>query len=184
MRVILTSYVYKHGVAGEIVSVADGFARNFLIPKKMAIPATKANMQNLAALREQATVNRAELTDQVNTAARKINGAEIVFGMKAGSNNKLYGSITSQMIKDALLAKTGIDINRRRISEKAIRELGRYEIPVRMGDVSPVLNVVIVREDEVQEYYAKQAAAQAAAQAATEAAAAAPVATEAPAEAS
>jgi len=180
MRVILTSYVYKHGVAGEIVSVADGFARNFLIPKKMAIPATKANMQNLAALREQATINRAELNDQVNTAARKINGTEIVFGMKAGSNNKLYGSITSQMIKDALLAKTGIDINRRRISEKAIRELGRYEVPVRMGDVSPVLNVIIVREDEVQDYYAKQAAALAAA----EAPVVDPVATEAPAEAS
>jgi len=180
MRVILTSYVYKHGVAGEIVSVADGFARNFLIPKKMAIPATKANMQNLAALREQATINRAELNDQVNTAARKINGTEIVFGMKAGSNNKLYGSITSQMIKDALLAKTGIDINRRRISEKAIRELGRYEVPVRMGDVSPVLNVIIVREDEVQDYYAKQAAALAAA----EAPVVDPVVTEAPAEAS
>jgi len=158
MKVILTEDVYKHGVAGEVVSVADGFARNYLIPRKMAIPASKQNLDQQGTLRQQAEKNRAAYTDKVNTAARQIDGVELVFGVKAGSNNKLYGSITSQMIKDELLKKTGLDINRRRISDRAIRELGRYEVPVRMGEVSPVIQILVMREEEVQPYLAAQSA--------------------------
>jgi large subunit ribosomal protein L9 len=152
MKVILREDVYKHGVAGEVVSVADGFARNWLIPKGMAMPATKRNIEQLADLREKAAENRAVYNDKVNAAARQIDGVELVFGVKAGSNNKLYGSITSQMIKDALLQKTGLDINRRRISERPIRELGRYDVPVRMGEVSPTVKIVVLREEEVASY--------------------------------
>src|SRR5258708_4693744 len=152
MRVLLKEDVYKHGVAGEVVKVADGFARNWLIPKGMALPATKANLEQMGELREKAAENRALYNDKVNTAARQIHGVELVFGVKAGSNNKLYGSITSQMIKDALMQKTGLDINRRRISERPIRELGRYEIAVRMGDVSPMLHIIVLREEEVGTY--------------------------------
>jgi len=152
MKIILKEDVYKHGVAGEIVSVADGFARNWLIPKGMAVAATKQNVDQFASLRQTAERNRALYNDKVNAAARQIDGVELVFGMKAGTNNKLYGSITSQMIKEALMEKTGLDINRRRISERQIRELGRYDVPVRMGDVSPVIKIVVVREEEVQNY--------------------------------
>jgi len=152
MKVILKEDVYKHGVAGEVVTVADGFARNWLIPKGMAMAATKRNIDELADLRNKAAENRAVYNDKVNTAARQIDGVELVFGVKAGSNNKLYGSITSQMIKDALLQKTGLDINRRRISERTIRELGRYDVPVRMGEVSPTLKIVVLREEEVPSY--------------------------------
>jgi large subunit ribosomal protein L9 len=163
MKVILTDYVYKHGVAGEVVTVADGFARNWLIPRKLAIPATKANLEHLADLREKAAENRSVINSRIAEAAAKINGVELVFGSKAGSNNKLYGSITSQMIKDAILEKTGVDINRRRISERPIRELGRYDIPVRMGEISPVVHVIILREEEVGPYLAaKRAEAEAA----------------------
>jgi large subunit ribosomal protein L9 len=152
MKVILTADVYKHGVTGELVSVADGFARNYLIPKKMAIPATQGNLKRVEELRTQAVQNRAVYNDKVNAAARQIDGVELVFGVKAGNNNKLYGSITSQMIKDALMSKTGLDINRRRISERPIRELGRYDVPVRMGEVSPTLKIVVLREEEVATY--------------------------------
>ncbi len=154
MKVILTEDVYKHGVAGEVVNVADGFARNWLIPKKMAIPATQTNLQKVTDLRAKAEENRAAYTDKVNAAARQIDGVELVFGVKAGNNNKLYGSITTQMIKDELQKKTGLDINRRRISDRLIRELGRYDIPVRMGEVSPVIRVVVLREEEVAPYLA------------------------------
>lgn len=154
MKVILTEYVYKHGVAGEVVDVADGFARNWLIPRKLAIPASKANLDQMVELRSQANQNRSEITERINAAASKINGVEIAFGVKAGSNNKLYGSITSQMIKDAIFEKTGVDINRRRISDRSIRELGRYDVPVRMGDVSPVVHVIVMREDEIAGYNA------------------------------
>ncbi len=167
MKVILTEDVYKHGVAGEIVKVADGFARSWLIPKGMARPATKRNLDELAELHVKANENRAVYNDKVNAAANQINGVELVFGVKAGSNNKLYGSITSQMIKDALLEKTGLDINRRRISERNIRELGRYEVPVRMGDVSPVVNIVVLREEEVSAYLTGQPGPVASAEATT-----------------
>ncbi|MEP7287586.1 MAG: 50S ribosomal protein L9 [Chloroflexota bacterium] len=152
MKVLLKEDVYKHGVAGEVVSVADGFARNWLIPKGIAMPASKANLAQAASLREAASQNRSVYNEKVNAAARQIDGVELVFGVKAGSNNKLYGSITSQMIKDALLAKTGLDINRRRISERTIRELGRYDIAVRMGDVSPMIKLLVMREDEAATY--------------------------------
>jgi large subunit ribosomal protein L9 len=164
MKVILTQDVYKHGVTGEVVKVADGFARNWLIPKKMAIPATKDNLQQMSDLRSQAEQNRAVYNDKVNAAARQIDGTELVFGVKAGGNNKLYGSITSQMIKDALMNKTGLDINRRRISDRPIRELGRYDVPVRMGEVSPVLHIVVMREEEIPAYLAAKGEAGAAAE--------------------
>ncbi len=157
MKVILTEDVYKHGVAGEVVTVSDGFARNWLLPKRMAIPATRTNLEQVRDLRAKATENRAAYNDKVNAAARQINGVELLFGVKAGNNNKLYGSITSQMIKDELFKKTGLDINRRRISERPIRELGRYDIPVRMGDVSPVVHVLVMREEEVEPYLAAKA---------------------------
>lgn len=159
MKVILTEYVYKHGVAGEIVTVADGYARNFLLPRKVAVKATPQNLERLADLRTKASENRAELNDKLSAAARQIDGVELVFGAKAGSNNKLYGSITTQMIAEALLEKTGVDINRRRISERTLRELGRYRVPVRMGiELTPTLSVIILREEEVSAYLAGQMA--------------------------
>lgn len=157
MKVILTYYVYKHGVAGEVVTVADGFARNYLLPRKLAIKATPDNLEKVSDLRAKAAQNRTELNSRLSEAAQKIDGVELVFGVKAGNNNKLYGSITTQMIADALLKKTGVDINRRRISDRSLRELGRYRVPVRMGtDQSPAIEVVILREDEVAAYLAGQ----------------------------
>ncbi len=164
MKVILTQDVYKHGVTGEVVRVADGFARNWLIPKKMAIPATQDNLKKMGDLRSQAEQNRAVYNEKVNEAARQIDGVELVFGVKAGGNNKLYGSITSQMIKDTLMKQTGLDINRRRISDRPIRELGRYDVPVRMGEVSPVLHIVVLREEEVASYLASKGESAAAAE--------------------
>jgi len=167
MKVILTEYIYKHGVAGDVVEVADGFARNWLIPRKLAIPATKENLAKMESLRQQAEANRAQINERIREAAAKIDGIEIVFGMKAGSNNKLYGSITSQMIKDAILKQTGVDINRRRISERPIRELGRYDVPIRMGEISPVVRVIVVREEELSAFLAAREAERAAQEAQT-----------------
>jgi large subunit ribosomal protein L9 len=153
MKVILKEYIYKHGVAGDVVSVADGFARNYLIPRGLAVRATPGAMRENAHLLEQAHKNRDRLRAMESDAAVKIDGVELVFGMKAGKNRKLYGSVTTRDIAAALLEKTGVDINRRRISERPLRELGVHEIPVRIGvSVSPVLRVVVLREEEVPLY--------------------------------
>lgn len=153
MKVILTQYIYKHGVAGDVVNVADGFARNYLFPRGLAVKATPGALRENQKLIEKAKENRSRLMAMENEAAAKIDGVELVFGVKAGKNNKLYGSVTTKEIADKLLEKTGVDINRRRISERPLRELGIHDVPVRISShASPILKIVIVREEEVQPY--------------------------------
>jgi large subunit ribosomal protein L9 len=153
MKVILKEYVYKHGVAGDVVNVSDGFARNYLIPRGLAVKATKYALDQNTSLMAEAAMRRNELNDRLIAVSRQIDGVELVFGRKAGSNGKLYGSVTTMDIAQALLEKTGVDINRRRISERPLREVGSYDVPVRMGhELSPTLRVTIVREEDLAAY--------------------------------
>jgi large subunit ribosomal protein L9 len=163
MKVILLSDVYKHGVAGEIVDVADGFARNWLIPKKLAVQATASALKRAEALRAKAAERRAQLEDYLNALARQIDGVELYFGRRASPTGKLFGSVTTSEIADALNKKTGVDINRRRISQTSLREIGTHLVPVRLGtEISPELKITIVREEEFSRFMAALAAAQAA----------------------
>lgn len=155
MRVILTADVYKHGVAGEIVDVADGYARNYLIPQKLAVKATAAAIKESAEIRATVDARRAALENQLNELARQIDGVTLIFGRRAGSNDKLYGSVTTMEIQEALLEKTGVDINRRRIAQQPIRDLGEFDVAVRLGsDETPYLKVVVVREEDMDDYLA------------------------------
>lgn len=157
MKVILTEYVYMHGVAGDVVEVADGFARNFLIPRGKAVKATPSAVKKHQQLMELSVQRRKELNARLVEVAQKIDGVELVFGRKAGRNNKLYGSVTTVDIAKALLDKTGIDIDRRRVSDRTLREIGKFEVPIRMGaDLSPTVNVIILREEDVEKYLAGQ----------------------------
>jgi large subunit ribosomal protein L9 len=165
MKVILLEYVYKHGVAGEVIDVADGFARNYLIPRGLAVKATEGEMKRAQKLREQAAMRRAELDQRLNEIARQIDGVELVFGRRAAVTGKLFGSVTTAEIAEALLEKTGADINRRRISQQPLREIGTHEVPVRLGnEISPVLKVTIVPEQELAAYLAAQSGASEAAE--------------------
>jgi large subunit ribosomal protein L9 len=157
MKVILLEYVYKHGVAGEVIDVADGFARNFLVPRGLAVKATEGEMKRAQKLRDQAAVRRAELDQRLNDLARLIDGVELVFGRRAAVTGKLFGSVTTTEIATALMEKTGVDINRRRISQQALREIGTHDVPVRLGnEMSPTLKVTIVPEQELAAYLAAQ----------------------------
>ncbi len=159
MKVILLSDVYKHGVAGEVIEVADGFARNWLLPKKLALKATREALEQQEALRAQAEARRAQLEHRLNDLARQIDGVELFFSRRASPTGKLFGSVTTSEIAEALLAKTGIDINRRRISQTAIREIGTHEVPVRLGsEISPNLKITVIREEEFQSFMARRAA--------------------------
>ncbi len=159
MKVILLRDIYKHGVAGEVVNVADGFARNYLIPRGMAKQATPAVLKAHDRLTQQVAARRATYENMLNDLARQINGVELIFERRAASTGSLFGSVTTQDIADALMAKTGVDINRRRISQQPLREIGEYDIPVRLGsEISPTLHIVIVREGELDEFLAARAA--------------------------
>ena len=153
MQVILLQDLYKHGVAGEVVRVADGFARNYLIPRKMAIQATPGAMKQTETVRQNVEARRAQYNDMLNDLARQIDGVELIFGRRAASTGKLFGSVTTQEIAVELDRATGVDINRRRISQQALREVGTHDVPVRLGtEISPTLVITIVPEDELPEF--------------------------------
>ena len=159
MKVILLSDVYKHGVAGEVIEVADGFARNWLLPKNLARKATPAALKQAESLRAQAASRKSELDQRLNELAHQIDGVELFFGRRASPTGKLFGSVTTSEIADELNTKTGIDINRRRISQTALREIGTHEVPVRLGsEIAPMLKVTIVREEEFARFMERQAA--------------------------
>ncbi len=163
MKVILLSDVYKHGVAGEVVDVSDGFARNWLIPKKLAVKATAQELAKAEELRSQAEARKAALEGRLNDLARQIDGVELFFGRRASPTGKLFGSVTTAEIAEELNKKTGIDINRRRISQLQLREIGTHSVPVRLGnEISPQLKITIVREEEFASYVAQRAEAAAA----------------------
>lgn len=170
MKVILLTDIYKQGVAGEIVSVADGYARNYLIPRKLAVQATEAELKRAEKLRSQADARRAALENRLNDLARQIDGVELFFERRASPTGKLFGSVTTTDIAEALLKKTGIDMNKRRVSSNVPREVGTHLIPVRLGnESSPHLKITIVREGELKSYLAAREAAEAAAAAKAEA---------------
>lgn len=149
MKVILIENVYKQGVAGDVVDVAPGFARNYLIPHGMAVKATPGELRRLEHLRGSAEVRRAERDKEYTLVAEKIENLELYFGVKAGETGKLYGSVTSQNIAEALLEEIGIEVDHRRIGDRPLRELGEYSVPVRLeAGLSPVVKVVVFPEDQ------------------------------------
>ncbi len=153
MKVILLQDLYKHGVAGEVVKVADGFARNYLIPRKMAIQASDSALRRTENVRKNVEARKAQYNNMLNDLGRQIDGAELIFGRRAASTGKLFGSVTTQEIADELDRATGVDINRRRISQQSLREIGTHEVPVRLGtEVAPMLTITIVPEDELKEF--------------------------------
>jgi large subunit ribosomal protein L9 len=155
MQVILLNDLYKHGVAGEIVKVADGFARNFLIPRKMARRATDSALRETEAIRKNVEARRAQYDNMLNDLAQQIDNVELIFGRRSASTGKLFGSVTTQEIADTLMEKTEVDLNRRRISQHSLREIGTHKVTVRLGnEISPKLVITIVPEDELQNFLA------------------------------
>jgi large subunit ribosomal protein L9 len=182
MKVILLQDVYKQGVAGEVIDVADGYARNYLMPRNLAMRATKSSLKSYTKLREQVETRRAAYENKLNEVARLIDRTELFFERRAAATGKLFGSVTNQEIVDALEKVKGIDINRRRISQQGLRELGQHTVNVRIGtEISPTLIVTIVREGELADFLAARERAKAEAE--NKAAAAAAAAAEAAAEA-
>ena len=153
MKVILKQDVYKHGVAGEVVNVADGYARNYLIPQGLAVKATQGNMKQAEKLRREAAARRARVHNELKGIAEQLEGLELTFAVKAGQSGKLYGSVTMAEIADMIGERLGIEIDRRRVGEQhSLRELGEHFVPVRLAsDLHPRVRVIIYREGETPE---------------------------------
>lgn len=148
MKVILLEDVYKQGVAGDMVNVAPGYARNYLIPQGLAVKATPGALRQLETLRESAAERRAIRDDRNKALAEKIEGMVMYFPVKAGETGKLYGSVTSGQIGDRLVEEVELDIDRRRIGDRPLRELGSFDVPVRLSsELAPKIQVIIYPED-------------------------------------
>ena len=150
MRVLLLKDVYKLGHAGDVKKVADGYARNFLIPQRLATLATATAIKQAETLRENAAIARAKLNAELSGVAEKLNALIINFSVKAGETGKLYGSVTSGQIADEIKRTSGLEVDRRNVGHQPLRELGEYKVPVRLTtDLIPQVKVVIHREGEV-----------------------------------
>lgn len=149
MEVLLIETVENLGRAGEVKKVADGYARNFLIPKGLAVPATEGAIKQ-AELRRQAQTRRQQRAEmQAELLARTLSQITLTFRARAGEKDKLYGSITSADIAEALERETGQAIDKRKIAlEEPIRELGSYSVPIKLlPDLVPQITVIVERED-------------------------------------
>ena len=149
MKVLLIKDVYKLGHAGDVKKVADGFGRNFLLPQGLAVLATPGALSTVERIRSKAAVTRAALNQEMGGLAEQLEGVELSFVTKAGETGKLYGSITSQMVADALNQKMGTKIERHQIESEPIRNLGEHHATVRLTiDLNPKVKVVVTREGE------------------------------------
>lgn len=162
MKVLLLKDVYKLGRAGDVKRVADGYGRNYLLPQGLAVLATAGALKQAEHIREQATAQRAILNKEMGGIAEKLTDVQVSFPAKASETGKLYGSITTQMIADAVSQKAGVEVTRRQIDTQPVRTLGEHKVRVRLTvDLIPVVKVVVYREGEAVAAGAKAAAPQA-----------------------
>jgi large subunit ribosomal protein L9 len=149
MKVLLLKDVYKLGRAGDVKRVADGYGRNYLLPQGMAILATAESLKMADRIKEKANVQRAIVNQEMDTVAKQLTGLTLVFPAKASETGKLYGSVTTQMIADAIKAKSGVEVARRQIDSQPLRMLGEYKVHIRLTvDLIPTIDVVVFREGE------------------------------------
>ena len=144
MKVLLKVDVDNLGYAGEVHTVADGFGRNFLLPKGLAVKASPEVMKQAAAWRKRADTRRAELRAEYDILSERIRAVTLHFTARAGETGKLYGSITTQQIADKLNETLGTEIDRRKVGTEPLRQIGDHPVPVRLsGDHHPEFMVVV-----------------------------------------
>jgi large subunit ribosomal protein L9 len=147
MEVILKEDVAKLGARGDLVRVADGYGRNFLLPRKLAIEATAGNRKVIEQMRAAAVRRSAKEKAQAEELAKMFAGLEISFERRAGEHEQLFGSVTSGDISEAL-DKKGFAVDRRKIQlHEPLKSLGEFTIPVKLHkDITAHLKVVIRKE--------------------------------------
>ena len=148
MNVLLKEDVDNLGYAGEVHKVAPGFARNYLIPKGMAIKADPSAMKQAEVWRKRAETRRAEIKAEFEALSAKIQEVKLTFKARAGETGKLFGSITTAQMADDLNEALGTDIDRRKVGNEPLRQLGEHPVVVRLNsEFQPEFTVIIENED-------------------------------------
>ena len=148
MEVILREHVDNLGRRGEVVKVADGYARNYLLPRKLALPATDGNRKQIERERVKFDARETEEKQVAQALSERLAGIEIAIVRKVGETEALYGSVTSADIADALAAQ-GLELDRRKIQlGEPIKKLGEFDIPIKLHrEVVGTVKVKVVSED-------------------------------------
>ena len=147
MEVILREHVDNLGKRGEIVKVADGYARNYLLPRKLALLATDGNKKQIERERGKFEAKEAEETKTAEAMAARVSSLEVAIARKVGENDVLFGSVTASDIASALEAK-GIEVDRRKLQlAEPIKKLGAFDVPLKLHrDVIATVKVKVVAE--------------------------------------
>lgn len=147
MKIILMEDVPTLGRRGDVREVATGYARNFLLPRKLAVPATAANLQNLDHLKRQRDRAESRAREEAQAAAARIAGLTLTVTARASEDGRLYGSVSAQDVAD-FLERHELPTERRRVLlEEPIKALGEFRVPIRLhAEVTAELTVSVARE--------------------------------------
>ena len=177
MKVVLREDVEKLGLRGEVVDVARGYARNFLLPRKLAEPATPSRVVELEKVNARRALNEAQSFEQAQEIAQRLGQAEIRFDVKAGETGVLFGSVTQTQLADAIWEKLKVRVDRRKIElDEPLKRIGRYQVPIELfpevtvptrvlvvpegGELPPEEELQAIEEAEAAEVAASEAAAE------------------------
>lgn len=169
MKVVLLGEIKGKGGEGDVVDVAQGYAENYLFPKKLAVAATKGNLKQLEERRNNIEKREAVRIADANTLKETLEGKSVVVDAKVGDEGVLFGSVTSAMIADAVKAQLGVELDRKRIElGKPIKMAGSHEVVVSLyREIRATLTVLVgvtadeeVEEEAVEETAEAEAAAE------------------------
>lgn len=148
MKVILQQDVRGKGKKGQMVEVAEGYARNYLLPRKLALPATADTINTMKMQEKAKKAEEARLKAEAEATVEKLKSCQVRMTARAGSNGKLFGSITTQEISDALKEQYGVEIPRQKlVLENPIKAFGNYEVKAKFGfEISGTVYVAVYEQ--------------------------------------
>ncbi len=147
MKVLLVQDVPGLGKSGDVKEVAMGYARNYLFPRGLAVPATEGTVRSAQTQKQMKAEQAARRAQRLAALAEQIGQTTLTFRAKAGPTGRLYGSVTPADIAEALQRELGVSVNRRNILTDPLRQLGEHQVPVRL-DAARVVSVRVVLEPE------------------------------------
>lgn len=149
MEVILKEDIANVGKIGEVVRVRDGYARNYLLPRGLVLEANKRNLKTFEHQKKVIADQKQKIVRRAQAVGEQLTGVALVIPMKAGEEGRLFGSVTNMQIEKALKAK-GLNVERRKIHlEEAIKNVGEYEVPIRLSaDLTVALKLSVVAENQ------------------------------------
>lgn len=152
MKVLLLEDVYKLGRAGDVKKVAPGYARNYLMPQGLAVLATPGAVKHADRIKKQGEIKRAKVNQELGGVAEQLEGQRFTFAAKASETRRLYGSINTQMIAEAVSQEIGVTVEAKQIESQPLRMIGKHDVAVRLTvDLIPQIEIIVHREGESPE---------------------------------